>query len=259
MKYAINLNTVLPVRAEASEKSEMVTQLLFGEYFSILEEGDNFFKIKNAFDNYTGWVDKKMLIEISSLEFERLSTQDIYRSYVPIADVFCMNDKTICRLSAGSLLPNYDPSSSKFGIGYLQFQVHPSFVTHLPDKNKNGIIDTAMSFLNTPYLWGGKNIMGIDCSGFVQVVYSINGFNLPRDASQQAEIGETINFTDMQLGDLLFFEKEKRITHVGIYIGNDKIIHASGKVKIETIKTEGILNNINNTYSHNLSIIKRIQ
>ena len=101
-----------------------------------------------------------------------------------------------------------------------------------------------MLFLNSPYLWGGKSFLGIDCSGFTQLVFSLCGIKIPRDAYQQIELGKKLNFSEKKPGDLIFFINERdRIHHVGIALKDDKIIHASGKVGIDTLNKDGILNN----------------
>lgn len=259
MKYAIYLNTALPVRSETSETSEMVTQLLFGDTCEIIETAGAFIKIKNHGDAYQGWVDTKSLTEIDEETYHKVINHPVFRTCVPIADIFCMTDKTVYHLSAGSLLPLYNPEKSGFEIGGKVFQVHPTFATYLPESNKDNITAAAMLFQNTPYLWGGKNIMGIDCSGFVQTVYAMNGFMLPRDASMQVLDGITIHsLEEAQPTDLLFFEKEGRITHVGIYLGDHKIMHASGKVKIEKVDQQGIYSEELSKYTHTLSTIKRV-
>lgn len=259
MKYAIFLNTVLPVRAEAKECSEMVTQLLFGDSCEILDEEGLFYKIKNSFDEYIGWADRKMLSEIDQSTFDSLVDCPVFRSNIPLADVFCMSDKTFYRLSFASLLPLYDYEKSTFGIAGKMFQIHPSFVTYISESSKQNIIETARIFLNTPYLWGGKNILGIDCSGFIQVVYSLNGFVLPRDASAQINEGQAVNGLSEALPtDLCFFEKDGKITHVGIYMDDGKIIHASGKVRIDKVDEQGIFNEEISDYTHKLAAIKRI-
>ncbi|NDW18557.1 hydrolase Nlp/P60 [Dysgonomonas sp. 216] len=262
MKYAINLHPVLPMRGEASETSEMVTQLLFGEYCEVTEQNNSFVKIKNAFDAYEGWVDGKMLTPVSADVYQSFRSMPVFRTCVPVADIFCMSDKSIYRLTAGSLLPNYDVNTSNFSIGDKIFQIHSSFVTYLPDKeiHTEGIIPISLHFLNTPYLWGGKNIFGIDCSGFTQVVYMLNGIHLLRDASQQAGQGRAIDFEDAQSGDLFFFSKpdSDKITHVGIYMGEERIIHASGSVRIDNVNSEGIIHKEKQTKTHNLLAIKRL-
>jgi len=261
MKYAINLSAVLPVRKEASEASEMVTQLLFGEFCEVFESEGAFVKIRNLLDDYTGWVDEKMLTEVSASEFDDLKDMPVFRVLVPLAEVFCLSNKTIYRLSAGSLLPGYDANTSKFGFNDKIFQIHPSFVTYLPqgETNVDGIIPSAMQFLNTPYLWGGKNIMGMDCSGFVQIVFSLNGVSLPRDASQQIEMGTEVNFDEVLPGDLMFFNKnEGKVSHVGIFLGDGRIVHASGSVRIDNVDKTGIFRKENLTYTHHLLAVKRV-
>lgn len=259
MKYAIYLNTALPIRSEAKDSAEMVTQLLFGDTCEIIEQKDSFVKIKNYRDNYQGWADTKVLSELNEETYNEINNGPIFRTCTPIADIFCMTDKTVYRLSAGSLLPRYNIDRSSFEIGEKVFQIHPTFVTYLPQSNKENIIATAMLFLNTPYLWGGKNILGIDCSGLVQVVFDLNGFSLPRDASLQAKEGTIVSsLEEAQPTDLLFFEKDGRITHVGIFLGNNKIIHASGRVRIDTIDSHGIYNKETANYTHILSTIKRV-
>ncbi|MEN9917878.1 MAG: hypothetical protein RL662_314 [Bacteroidota bacterium] len=259
MNYAIFLNTALAIRAEARESAEMVTQLIFGEYVEIIDSQNSFAKIKNRIDGYEGWADQKMLTEISEDTYNRLMSQPVFRTNVPVADVFCLTDKSIYRLSAGSILPFYQHEASGFEIAQRKYQIHPSFVTYLPNSYKDNILAAAMLFQNAPYLWGGKTIMGIDCSGLVQSVFNMNGVNLPRDASMQVHEGQTIDTLENAMpSDLLFFEKNGRITHVGIYMGDCKIIHASGKVRIDKVDEKGVYNIDTESYTHQLASIKRI-
>lgn len=261
MRYAINLNTVLPVRAEASEKSEMVTQLLFGDFCEIIDEDkDSFVKIRNYYDGYEGWADKKMLSEVSEDEYNQLKYQPVFRTLVPIADVFCLNNKTIYRLSAGSQLPFFDHEKSTFSICGKTFQIHSSFVCYLPQPNKANITATAMLFLNSPYLWGGKSIFGIDCSGFAQTVFSACGYTIARDASMQVKEGKAIySLAEAEPSDFVFFEKNNKITHVGILLSDNRIIHAFGRVRIDKIDNRGIINNATQEYTHQLSAIRRLE
>ncbi|HNC29596.1 MAG TPA: C40 family peptidase, partial [Cyclobacteriaceae bacterium] len=114
-------------------------------------------------------------------------------------------------------------------------------------------------YLNAPYLWGGKSPFGIDCSGFVQMVFKINGYKLQRDSAQQAKQGKNVSFQDMLPGDLMFFKnKENQIVHVGIFMGDEKIIHASGKVRIDHVNEEGILHMESRVYTHSFSLARRI-
>ena len=127
------------------------------------------------------------------------------------------------------------------------------------DKNFHSLEEVALSFLNSPYLWGGKTKFGTDCSGFVQSVFKIYGKILPRDSYQQALVGTEINLENSKTGDLAFFGKKiDSITHVGIVISNNRIIHSSGKVRIDNIVNEGILNVDSKKISHELQSVRRI-
>lgn len=257
--HAIYLNTALPVRACADERSEMVTQLLFGDTCLITETCESFSKIQNSEDSYEGWVDTKMLTAINKTEYEKILSSPIFRICVPLADIFCLTDKMVYHLSAGSKIPNYNAETQSMQIGDLKMQIHSSFISYISKKAKENIVPTAKIFLNTPYLWGGKNILGIDCSGFTQVVFSLCGYNLLRDASKQNTQGkEILSINEAEAGDLLFFDKKGRITHVGIYMGDNKIIHASGKVRIDKIDAIGIFNSDKQNYTHSLTSIRRI-
>lgn len=257
--YAIYLNTVLPVRANPDERAEMVTQLLFGQICRIIETSGSFSKIKDPDDGYEGWVDTKMLTPIDKSEYESLLSAPTFRICTPIADIFCLTDKMVYHLSAGSKLPNYSSETSSISIDNKKFQIHSSFVSYISEQAKQNIVPTAKLFLNTPYLWGGKNIFGIDCSGFSQVVYSLCGYTLLRDASMQNTQGNPINsLSEAEAGDLLFFGKMDKITHVGIYLGENQVIHASGKVRIDKIDETGIFNADTQKYTHTLTSIRRI-
>jgi cell wall-associated NlpC family hydrolase len=238
----------------------MVTQLLFGDTCILFEKPNynpDFVYIKNSSDNYEGWVQKDMLTLISENDFQELKNTSPFLVNSPMANVFCLSDKSIIRLSIGSRIPFYNPDNSNFCVGEKSYQIFPDMVSYIPGKDKTNIITYAKLLLNTPYLWGGKNVLGIDCSGFVQVVFSLNGYLLPRNASQQAEFGETIfSLNEAQENDLLFFGENETITHTGIYLGENKIIHSSGHVKINTVNNQGIFGE-NGEITHKLRLIKR--
>lgn len=258
-QYAIYLNTALPVRINPDERSEMVTQLLFGQTCRILETSEAFSKIRNSDDNYEGWVDTKMLNPISQAEYADILASPLFRTCVPLADAFCLTDKTVYHLSAGSRLPNYNAETNSLKIAGKTFQVHSSFVSYISDKAKDNIVPTAKTLLNIPYLWGGKNLMGIDCSGFTQVIFSLCGYDLLRDASMQHTQGDQVlSLSDAKEGDLLFFDKKGKIIHVGIYLGSNQVIHASGKVRIDKVDERGIFNIDMQDYTHTLTSIRRL-
>lgn len=235
MKAITNVS-VAPVRADQSDRAEMVSQLLYGESVSILETQNNWIKIETDFDQYTGWVDYKQITPISDKDFSKRKTKILQKKIICLKEE---NSETL--LSIGSEVEDFNDE--------LSFS---------SDEN---IEQTALKFLNVPYLWGGRSIFGIDCSGFTQIVYKINGIKLPRDAYQQAKLGDVLDFIEeAQCGDLAFFEnKEGKIIHVGIMLDEQKIIHAHGKVRIDSLDSVGIFNKELNKHTHILRFIKRIK
>ncbi len=252
-----NLSTV-PCRKEPSDKSEMVTQLLFGEHFSILEVQGNWCCILLAYDGYECWIDKKQFLPIEQHTFDILDSTEIYHTNELVQIITDKKTGTLFPIVIGSALPNFD--NGECIIENQGYDYDGAYITGLLPFTKIGILETAMMFLNSPYLWGGKTPFGIDCSGFTQIVYKLNGIKLKRDAYQQAEQGESLSFVEeAEPGDLAFFDNEEgRIVHVGIVMENNKIIHASGKVRIDGFDHQGIYNNDKKDYSHRLRLLKRI-
>ncbi len=237
MKKGICVVTVAPVRETPSEKVEMVTQMLFGESCDILEEQKHWTKIKIHYDNYEGWIDAK---QVSSVTDEFLENRKVSVVTECFSSVIMKDGRTL--LSMGS---------------EVEFPIVTSQRSH---NLRESIALTAREFLNIPYLWAGKSFFGVDCSGFVQLVYKIHNVKLPRDAHQQAEVGELLTFVEESLpGDLAFFEDEDGdIVHVGIMLENQKIIHASGKVRIDVLDSTGIYNHERKKHSHKLRFIRRV-
>ena len=240
--------SISPIRAENKDQAEIVSQLLFGEIITINEIQENWVNITTLFDAYSGWIDVKHLKRLSDKELKRWLD-----GLSPTFD-FLTEIKTPWgnqRLIRGSYLPN----ENQFNIGNDSFEI----INSSKDKLPSTIFETALSYLNAPYLWGGKQPFGIDCSGFTQMVYRFHGFNLPRDASQQVEIGQEIELEDIIEGDIAFFHnKNGKIIHVGILDGKGHIIHASGCVRIDTLTKEGIVHSESNTITHYLNCIKRV-
>lgn len=244
---------IVPVRLEPSDRSEQVTQLLFGEHFTILEQQTKWYKIKIAFDNYEGWIDNKQYQEITEKQFDSLNESPIVLS----ADLieFISNPKNeLLPISIGSSLSFLNDDS--VNISNFSFEG----IRTCGVKPKSDLVKTAYMYLNAPYLWGGKTPFGIDCSGFTQMVYKLNGYNLLRDASQQATQGDVLSFIEeSEPGDLAFFDNEEgNIIHVGIILDNNYIIHASGKVRIDRLDHLGIYNAETNRHTHKLRVIKKI-
>ncbi len=248
----------VPVRSEPSDRSEMVTQILFGETFSILEERGDWMLIRMHLDNYEGWIDRKQSTLVTDEFIEKTNNSLNHVVVDKTAVCYCKYDSTYILLSKGCHLPLL--ANNTFHLGDNEYTTINKGKA-IPRKfHTSRIADMAMDYLNTPYLWGGRSIMGIDCSGLVQVVYHMCGTDLPRDAAQQSVHGETIDFVDEVLpGDLAFFDNPAGdIIHVGIITGPGKILHASGHVKIDNIDHNGIFSIQQDAYTHSLRIIKRL-
>lgn len=229
--------TVAPVRAENSDKAEIVTEILFGETADILEVNKNWTKIKMHYDGYEGWMDTKQLKPVTE---EELAKRKITVVTEDFSSVLTNDGKTL--LSMGS---------------EVEF---PTVASRRSHDLRESIALAAKEFLNVPYLWGGKSFFAVDCSGFTQLVYKIHDIKLPRDTYQQAEVGVPLTFVEeSQPGDLAFFENpEGKIIHVGIMLDNQKIIHASGKVRIDILDSTGIFNKEMNKHTHKLRVIKNV-
>lgn len=247
--YGFCYLSVIPVRETPSDLSQMTTQLLFGDVFEILFEADNWLQIQNGYDDYVGWIDKKQQIAITQSQFEMHRTPAFTNSHL---GTITLNNTDATVVPASSFY-----SQNPFDINSIHFQ---SKLNLIPFTNSPSLSITkiALSYLNAPYLWGGKTPFGIDCSGFTQSVFKIAGIQLRRDAWQQAQQGNVLSFlSEAKPGDLLFFDNnEEKIVHVGILLSGNQIIHASGKVRIDQIDHQGIFNSDTKSYSHKLRLIK---
>jgi gamma-D-glutamyl-L-lysine dipeptidyl-peptidase len=249
--------SIVPVRSIPSDSAEMVTQLLLGDTFEILESKGGWELIRIAFDGYEGWIDSKQYQLLQSAEFESLQQLPQFVSLELLYQSSGSDNESLF-VPFGSTLPGFNGNTFAIGIKAYPFRGKTKLVS--TSSNSSKIIETALLFLNSTYLWGGRTPMGIDCSGLVQLVYKVNGINLPRDASQQFVLGETIDFVnEAQPGDLAFFDNnEGTIIHVGILLAPDQIIHASGQVRIDAFDHNGIFNPTLGHYSHKLRLIKRL-
>ena len=253
--FAICNLSLVPVRREPSERSEMVSQLLFGETVEIIDKDNNWRKIKMLYDGYIGWTDKKQLLSVTEDEIEKINASALIVSG-DLVQITIWNKNQICPVVLGSSLPLYN--DHKLLIGETEFIFDGNVIETVP-PNVTRLLENAYMYLNSPYLWGGRSPFGIDCSGFTQMVFKLCGISLLRDAGQQAEQGITINLVEeSKTGDLAFFDNtEGKISHVGIIIPGNQIIHGSGKVRIDRIDHQGIFNEESKNYSHNLRVIKR--
>ncbi|MBC7524941.1 MAG: C40 family peptidase [Flavobacterium sp.] len=251
--FAICNLSIIPIRFEPSDRSEIVSQILFGEHFEILEQGKVWSRIKMHFDDYEGWIDSKQYQIISDESFDILSKEGLILNYDLVEYVSTRNNVLIpITLGASLSFLNHEI------INIQNFEFEGLKISGI--KSKSNLIATSYLYLNAPYLWGGKTPFGIDCSGFTQMVYKLNGYKLLRDASQQASQGEVLSFIEeSEPGDLAFFDNEEgKIIHVGILLENNYIIHASGKVRVDRLDHLGIYNAELNRHTHRLRVIKKI-
>jgi hypothetical protein len=248
MNYGICNLSIIPLRAEASDTSELISQILYGEIFKVLEKRAKWSRVRLAFDSYEGWVDNKQFLSISEQEYCDLYKEKPQMSS-DLVDFITTSENQLLSICIGSTLNAVKLLDHSFE--------GKSFSEYYP---KEHLIETALLYLNSPYLWGGKTPFGIDCSGFTQMVYKLNGHKLHRDASQQSTQGEALSFIEeSQPGDLAFFDNsEGKIVHVGIIMKDNYIVHAHGKVRVDGLDHTGIFNYETRTYSHQLRVIKRI-
>ena len=250
-QYAICRVTVAPIRAEANDQAEIVSQLLFGDQVLLLEKIDRWLRIRTLHDDYEGWVDFKQVTHIEKPETSH------FLAPPQIDNTLVAPDGSRYYLAASSSLPQYADGHCQ--IGETRFEVKFKPLAEFSQRTAADVVHLALFYQHAPYQWGGRTSFGIDCSGFVQAVYKMAGIALKRDASQQATMGTTVDFLPEVLpGDVAFFDNEEgRIIHVGILLSNNQIIHASGKVKIDPIDDQGIYSQELQRYSHKLRIIKR--
>jgi hypothetical protein len=244
---------IIPLRFEPSDRSEIVSQVLFGEHFEILEQLKQWSRIRMQYDDYEGWVDSKQYQLISESSFNQLSEDAIILNADLIEYITAPNNILIpIPLGSSVSFLNYNE------INTSNFDFEGTKISGI--KPKEGLINTSFLYQNAPYLWGGKTPFGIDCSGFTQMVYKLNGYKLLRDASQQATQGEPLSFIEeSEPGDLAFFDNDEgKIIHVGIIMEDNYIIHASGKIRIDRLDHLGIYNPETNKHTHKLRVIKKI-
>lgn len=259
MNYGISGLSLIPVRNEPSERSEMVTQILYGETYEVLEYLPGWQHVRLSYDGYQGWIDQKMGTSLSQRKFGKMEkmpfavTTDIF-SLVPV------NSEQNLMLVAGSSLPMWRPYLRQFSLGEEAMKIAGNVNSGKIKDLRQFIITQALKYFNAPYLWGGRSPFGIDCSGFTQIIYKMAGIPLARDASQQVKAGLALSFVEeTSPGDLAFFDDDEgNIIHVGILWKRNKIIHASGKVRIDNVDQFGIFNVDTRRYTHKMRVMKKI-
>lgn len=249
------LFSAVAIRREADERSEMVTQLLFGEFYRVLAARTGWIQVHCLFDSYEGWMDARLHKSATEQEYLEVWTTKPMVVPEPILEIQS-NQGAHFLIPAGALLPPEAKNGEGFEYAGIRYRPVKSILTGVQEKLHP--VPVARQFLQVPYLWGGKSVFGCDCSGFVQTVMRICGYRLPRDAWQQAGAGTPVDYQQAAAGDLAFFgEGEGKITHVGMIVSPQEIIHASGFVRTEILNETGIRSSGSSGYTHRLRGIRR--
>ncbi|MGN0030196.1 MAG: NlpC/P60 family protein [Marinilabiliaceae bacterium] len=275
MKRSICAYAMIPVRSTPAEGAEMVTQILFGEMYDVFETVGRWARIQTVDDSYPGWIDAKLVTDVSDEEIERWTNGNWYVMHktcnviegagksivgdygeiptdgvpivIPMGSSICD-----CDIHGGETTIMFEFSLNH--DGYAQFCRKDNF--HIRPKTP---VECAKELIGAPYLWGGRTVFGIDCSGLVQIAYKVCYVKLPRDASQMVKLGTYVTIGEQKENDLAFFANESgHITHVGLCMDGGRIIHASGSVRIDTLDSQGIYNKGRKCYTHKLACIKRL-
>ncbi|MBD1260611.1 C40 family peptidase [Maribacter polysiphoniae] len=247
MQYGICHLSIVPIRSSAEETAEMVSQLLYGEHYKVLEQRKHWSRIRTAFDKCEGWIQNLQLTFIEETLYDELTRDKSPHFTIDLVSYIEMDKNNLLPIVLGSVF------QQKWN------HIHEGALITSKQEKPN-LINTALQYLNTPYLWGGKTPFGIDAAGFTQMVYKINGYHLLRNATAQATQGSALSFIEeSEAGDLAFFDNnEGVIDHVGIIMENNYIIHVHGKVRIDRLDHTGIFNYDTKTYTHQLRVIKKI-
>lgn len=249
MQYGICHLSIVPIRTLPDDSSEMVSQLLYGEHFKVLEHRKKWSRIRVPYDHCEGWVYNNQITLIPEDEFDKLNSNENQQFSSDIISHICTEDGMLMPILLGSMVSTTEALQHIFEGNYIEGANH-----------RSSLIDTALLYLKAPYQSGGKTPFGIDCSGLTQMVYKINGHTLKRDAEQQSKQGEALSFIEeSEAGDLAFFDNnEGIIDHVGIILKDNYIIHAHGHVRIDRIDHTGIFNTQKKQYTHKLRVIKKV-
>lgn len=254
MEYAVIAVPAAPLRRKPGQRKEMVNQLLFGEFVKVIREKAGLWvKVKSLHDDYEGWLTASLLRPVS----KEMARQRIRFVVTDQLGQLLLGENRMF-VPGGASLPQFKDGQGLLGEEPYTFS---GFYRDRDEQVPDAVLvcQLARGWLNAPYLWGGRTLLGVDCSGFVQVIFKMAGIDLPRDAWQQAQMGQVVKkLADAKAGDLAFFDNREDIVHTGILLGNHEIIHAQGKVRIDDITNKGIINRETGKRTARLRAIRRV-
>lgn len=264
LSYAIVLSTLAPLRSTPDYSAEQETQLLFGETCVVNQKQDGWCLVVNDEDGYTGWVSESMLLMLSEEQYRQYHESDLTAiTIAPYTLAYSCERQQTIPLTAGTHLSQYH--DGQFSVLGKQYTIDPTAVQSTPlALNYDNLMRLAMPFVNTPYQWGGKSCMGMDCSGFADVVMSLFGKSVLRNADQQATQGITVESIDKaQAGDLVFFNHvstdstDTTITHVGVVVSPQIVMHCIGQVHFDYLRDGKLVSATTGRPTHDIALIKR--
>ncbi len=252
--------SIVPLRAEPSDRAEQVSQVVFGEVYEVLEVQPKWLRIQLTLDGYAGWIDAKQHQPIAEAFYQEWLAAAPHPRTLDVVGVVA-DDHARTPVQLGSILPFFDGLTLRLGPASADKRFYNGLATNPKLPVPEGLLlRAAQLYHRAPYQWGGKSVFGLDCSGFTQQLFALVGIQLPRDARQQVHCGHEVHFaTQARPGDLAFFDNaEGRIVHVGLIVPDQQILHASGEVRRDDFDHNGIFNRALQRYSHQLRVIRRV-
>lgn len=249
MEYGICHLSSIPVYAEKEKLATLVNQVLYGEHFKVLELKKDWCKVRLAYDKQEGWILRSQYFPLTKDEYQQAEDTKPVKFSGDLVSAIEDNHKQIRAITVGSVISNCQLMKHQFNGTELK-----------EDDQSTHLLNFSLYFLNAPEMHGGRTPFGIDSAGLVQLAYRTNGISLPRTAIAQSKFGEALSFIEeSKAGDLAFFDDgDGTIYHVGIILGDHRILHVHGKVRIDRLDHTGIFNADTKKYSHSLRVIKKI-